>query len=206
MAIRTAVNRALTAITALPTAAALTDGNLTLLTTVTASSSSTVTFDSSINSTYNSYQIHIIQAHCSADNQILQMGFRDGSTAYDATKTTTYFASQHKEDASGGALGYNTDQDQAQATGFLNISEALGADNDQCTNGIIQLFDPSNTTFVKHFIARMPYVHQNDRMMEAYIAGYCNVTAAIDGVQFKMDSGNIDSGTFKLYGVGPKQS
>ena len=98
MAIRTAVNRALTAITALPTAAALTDGNLTLLTTVTASSSATVTFSSSINSTYNSYQIHIIQAHCSGDNQILQMGFRDGSTAYDATKTTIYFASQHKED------------------------------------------------------------------------------------------------------------
>ena len=176
-------------------------GNLTLISTVTASSSSTVTFDSGINSTYKEYQIHIIQAHCSADNQILQMGFRDGSTAYDATKTTTYFASQHKEDGSGGAVGYNTDQDQAQATGYLNISEALGADNDQCTNGIIQLFDPSNTTFVKNFIARMAYIHQNDRMMEGYIAGYCNVTAAIDGVQFKMDSGNIDSGTFKLYGV-----
>jgi len=205
MAIRTAVNRALTAITALPTAAALTDGNLTLLTTLTASSSSAVTFDSSINSTYNSYQIHIIQAHCSADNQILQMGFRDGSTAYDATKTTTYFASQHKEDASGGALGYNTDQDQAQATGFLNISEALGADNDQCTNGIIEIFNPSSTTFVKNFIGRMSYNHQNDREMDAFVAGYCNVTAAIDGFQFKMDSGNIDSGTFKLYGVGPKQ-
>jgi len=186
-------------ITSLPSG--VTGSSLVLISTVTASSSSTVTFDSDIDSTYKEYQIHIIQAHCSADNQILQMNFRDGSTAYDATKTTTYFASQHKEDASGGALGYNTDQDLAQATGFLNISEALGADNDQCTNGIIHLFDPSSTTFVKQFIARMAYVHQNDRMMEAYIAGYCNTTAAIDGVQFKMDSGNIDSGTFKLYGV-----
>ena len=176
-------------------------GSLVLISTVTASSSSTVTFDSGIDSTYKEYQIHIIQAHCSSDNQILQVGFRDGSTAYDATKTTTYFASQHKEDGSGGAVGYNTDQDQAQATGYLNISAALGADNDQCTNGIIQLFDPSNTTFVKHFIARMPYNHQNDRIMDVFIAGYCNTTAAIDGVQFKMDSGNIDSGTFKLYGV-----
>ena len=206
MAIRTAVNRALTAITALPTAAALTDGNLTLLTTVTASSSSTVTFDSSINSTYNSYQIHIMQAHCSADNQILQINFRDGSKAYDATKTTTYFNAMHKEDDSSTSLGYNADQDLAQATGFLNVSEALGADNDQCANVIIHLFNPSSTTFVKHFIARTTYVHQNDRSIDAFIAGYCNTTAAIDGVQFKMDSGNIDSGTFKLYGVGPKQS
>jgi len=176
-------------------------GSLVLLTTETASSSDTITFDSSIDSTYKEYQIHIIQAHCETNNQILQMGFRDGSTAYDATKTTTYFAAQHIEDGTGGSLGYNTDQDQAQATGFLNISEALGADNDQCTNGIITIYDPSNTTFVKHFIARMAYTHQNDRMMEAYIAGYCNTTSAIDGVQFKMDSDAIDAGTFKLYGV-----
>ena len=34
-----------------------------------------------------------------------------------------------------------------------------------------------------------------------YVAGYCNTTTAIDGVQFKMTSGNIDSGTIKLYGI-----
>ena len=39
------------------------------------------------------------------------------------------------------------------------------------------------------------YTHQN------FVAGYCNVTAAIDGVQFSMSSGNIDSGTIKMYGV-----
>ena len=198
MSINVCNDRSMASITSLPSG--VTGSSLALISTVTASSSSTVTFDSGIDSTYKEYQIHIIQAHCSSDNQILQIGFRDGSTAYDATKTTTYFASQHTE-AGSGSLAYNADQDQAQATGFLNISEALGADNDQCTNGIIQLFDPSNTTFVKHFIARMPYNHQNDRIMDAYIAGYCNTTAAIDGVQFKMDSGDIDAGTFKLYGV-----
>ena len=199
MAIKVANNQSLTAITALP--AAVSGGAMTLLETQTASSSSTISFTSGIDDTYKEYQIHIIQAHCSADNQILQMGFRDGSTAYDATKTTTYFNAMHKEDDSSTSLGYNTDQDQAQATGFLNVSEALGADNDQCANIIITLYDPSNTTFVKHFIARTAYVHQNDRSIDAFIAGYCNTTSAIDGVQFKMDSGNIDAGTFKLYGV-----
>ena len=199
MAIKVANNQSLTAITALPSA--VTGGAMTLLSTETASSSSTIEFDSNIDSTYKEYQIHIIQAHCSADNQILQMGFRDGSTAYDATKTTTYFNAMHKEDDSSTSLGYNADQDQAQATGFLNVSEALGADNDQCANVIITLYDPSNTTFVKHFLIRTAYVHQNDRSIDAFIAGYCNTTSAIDGVQFKMDSGNIDAGTFKLYGV-----
>ena len=199
MAIVVANNQSLSAITSIP--ASITGGAMTLLETQTASSSSTISFTSGIDSTYKEYQIHIIQAHCSADNQILQMGFRDGSTAYDATKTTTYFNAMHKEDDSSTSLGYNTDQDQAQATGFLNVSEALGADNDQCANVIITLYDPSNTTFVKHFIARTAYVHQNDRSIDAFIAGYCNTTSAIDGVQFKMDSGNIDAGTFKLYGV-----
>ena len=199
MAIKTANNNSMSAITALPSGVSA--KSLILISTTTASSSSTVTFDSGIDDTYKEYQIHIIQAHCSADNQILQMGFRDGSTAYDATKTTTYFNAMHKEDDSSTSVGYNADQDQAQATGFLNVSEALGADNDQCANVIITLYDPSNTTFVKHFIARTAYVHQNDRSIDAFIAGYCNTTSAIDGVQFKMDSGNIDAGTFKLYGV-----
>ena len=199
MAIKTANNNSMSAITALPSGVSA--KSLILISTTTASSSSTVTFDSGIDDTYKEYQIHIIQAHCSADNQILQMGFRDGSTAYDATKTTTYFNAMHKEDDSSTSVGYNADQDQAQATGFLNVSEALGADNDQCANIIITLYDPSNTTFVKHFIARTAYVHQNDRSIDAFIAGYCNTTSAIDGVQFKMDSGNIDAGTFKLYGV-----
>ena len=181
-------------------------GDMTLIKTITASSSSDISFvhgSSSVvfDSTYPIYQIDIIQAHCSGDNQILQVGVRDGSSAYDATKTTAYYASQVKEDGTGGAVAYNTDQDQAQATGFLNISEALGADNDQSTNGSIMIFNPSSTTFQKHFIARMTYNHQNERVMDAYIGGYCNVTAAIDAVQFKMDSGNIDSGTFKLYGI-----
>ena len=199
MAIKTANNNSMSAITALPSGVGA--KSLILISTTTASSSDTVTIASGIDDTYKEYEIHIIQAHGETDNKILQMGFRDGSTAYDATKTTTYFNAMHKEDDSSTSVGYNTDQDQAQATGFLNVSEALGADNDQCANVIITLYDPSNTTFVKHFLIRTAYVHQNDRSIDAFIAGYCNTTSAIDGVQFKMDSGNIDAGTFKLYGV-----
>jgi hypothetical protein len=199
MAIRTANNKSMSAITELPSGVSA--KSLILLATETASSSDLVTFASNIDSTYKEYQIHVIQAHCETDNQILQMGFRDGGSAYDATKTTTYFNAMHKEDDTSTSLGYNTDQDQAQATGFLNISEALGADNDQCANIIIHLYDPSSTTFVKHFSIRTAYVHQNDRSIDAFISGYCNTTSAIDGVQFKMDTDAIDAGTFKLYGV-----
>ena len=206
MAIRTAVNRALTAITALPTAAALTDGNLTLLTTATASSSATLTFDSSINSTYNSYLFKFIDIHPGTDNVEFQVNFRDGSTAYDATKTSTFFRALHDVADSTTALAYRTGGDLAQGTGFQRLNEGIGANGDQSVAGELTLFNPSSTTFVKHFMGKFSGCNAGDREDTTYVAGYCNVTAAIDGVQFKMHSGNIDSGTIKMYGVGPKQS
>ena len=197
MSINVCNDRSMASITSLPSG--VSGGSLVLISTVTASSSSTVTFDSGIDSTYKEYQIHIIQAHCSSDNQILQVGFRDGSTAYDATKTTTYFASQHKEDASGGAVGYNTDQDQAQATGLQSLGQPNNND-DASISGTLHLFDPSNSTFVKHFIARAN-LNESSTQSDNFIAGYINTATAITRVQFKSSSGTLDSGVIKLYGV-----
>jgi len=206
MAIRTAVNRALTAITALPTAAALTDGNLTLLTTATASSSATLDFTSSINSTYNSYLFKFIDIHPSGNDVAFQVNFRDGSTAYDATKTSSYFYAQHNEADDSTSLGYYTPNDVAQGTGVQKMNLGLGNGNDESLAGEMHLFNPSSTTFVKHYIGRSQEYYQDNRTVDTYYAGYCNVTAAIDGVQFSFSSGNIDAGTIKMYGVGPKQS
>ena len=199
MAIKVAVNRALTAITALPTAAALTDGNFTLLTTATASSSATLSFASNINSTYNSYLFKFINIHPETDTANFTVGFRDGGTDYDATKTTTYYRAYHSE-ADTTAFGYKTDQDLAQSTGFQNLCYSLDGDADGNTAGYLHLFNPSSTTFVKHFIARTSCVHSAPEEHDSYIAGYCNTTTAIDGVQFKMSSGTFD-GVIKLYGV-----
>ena len=205
MSLKVAVNGALTAITALPTAAALTDGNLTLLTTATASSSATLTFDSNINSTYNSYLFKFIDIHPATDGAHFQVNFRDGSTDYDATKTTTFFRAYHTEGASSG-LEYRTADDLAQSTSAQGIGKTVGNGNDECCSGILHLFDPSSTTFVKHFISTVNVYENGDATHNHNVAGYCNVTAAIDGVQFSFSSGNIDAGTIKMYGVGPKQS
>ena len=202
MAIKVANNQSLTAITALPSA--VTGGAMTLLSTQTASSSSTITFDSSIDSTYKEYQIHFTDIHPSGDGAAFTVNFRDGSTAYDATKTTTYFFAQHWEDDSTAQLTYRTGDDLAQSTSFQGIyNNGLGADNDQSVSGILKLYDPSSTTFVKHFLCEAQGSLNDNVSLIVYMAGYCNTTSAIDGVQFKMDTtgGNIDAGTFKLYGV-----
>jgi len=180
-------------------------GSMTLIKTLTASSSGTLSFvhgTSSVvlDSTYKEYVFKFINIHPATDGQNFTVNFRDGSTAFDATKTTTLFQAQHSEgDATN--FSYQTGHDLAQGTGYQTISQYVGNGNDETCSGELFLFSPSSTTFVKHFISKANSYFANDKSNNDFTAGYCNVTAAIDGVQFKFSSGNIDAGTIKMYGI-----
>ena len=178
-------------------------GAMTLITSTTLSSAAAnITFASGINSTYKEYVFKIINIHPATDDSKLLVNFRDGSTAYDATKTTTFFNAQHRENGSNGTLTYRQDEDRAQSTGAQPISMDIGNGNDESASGELTLFNPSSTTFVTHFISNVNCLYSSDFSMNSFAAGYCNVTAAIDGVQFTMEGGtNIDSGTIKMYGI-----
>ena len=198
MSINVCNDRSMASITSLPSG--VSGSSLVLISTETASSSGTIQFTSGIDSTYKEYQVHFIDVHPSGDGAALQVNFRDGSTAYDASKTTTSFQAQHTEGDST-QFTYEDGFDLANGTGFQYINRNTGNDNDQATSGILHLFDPSSTTFVKHFISQTNTIMSTDKSENNFVAGYCNTTTAIDGIQFKFDSGNIDAGTFKLYGV-----
>ena len=200
MALLFAKNNSLSAVTALP--ASISGGGLNLISTQTASSSSTIDFTSGIDSTYKEYIFKFINIHPSADgSQFLFNLSADTGSNYNVTKTTTAFRSFHSEDDSATGLGYYTGGDLAQSTDFQRFADSLGNDNDQSLSGTFTLFDPSSTTFVKHFIANVNYSYDADYSLQYFLAGYGNTTSAIDAIQFKMNSGNIDSGTIKLYGV-----
>jgi hypothetical protein len=177
-------------------------GGLTLLATNTITSGvSSSSFTSGINSTYRTYMFKFINLHFSNQDEAFFLNFRDGGSAFDATKTTTFFFGQHKEDGTSGALSYDSDRDLAQSTGghFLHLTTLT--DNDASYSGEMYLFSPSSTTFVKHFIARVQGMSGSPKTVDAFTAGYANVTAAIDGVQFSASAGTIDSGTIKMYGI-----
>ena len=199
MSLKFANNNSLSAIDTKPSG--LSGGALTLLSTITASGSANITFDSNIDSTYKEYIFKYTDIHPATNNAHFQVNFRDGSTAYDATKTTTNFRCYHDEAGTTTSLSYLGTEDLAQSTAVQIIGRTIGADNDQCGVGNIHLFDPSNTTFVKHFLTAEIAQQNNEQAVSVSTAGYCNVTAAIDAVRFKMSSGNIDSGTIKLYGL-----
>ena len=181
-------------------------GSMVLIKKLTASSSATLSFvDGSsgvvLDNTYKEYLFTLNNIHSASEAQ-LQVGFRDGSTDYDATKTTSAFRAYHFESGSGSGLGYQTSEDLAQSTGFQRIGQyQSSSDNDSSGSGYLHLFDPSSTTFVKHFIATTNGCHEGDITREVFTAGYFNTTTALTRVRFKFDSGNIDSGTIKMYGV-----
>ncbi len=125
----------------------------------------------------------------------------DTGSNYNVTKTTTSFQANHNEGDSATELAYDTSRDLAQGTGFAYISHNCGSDNDQAMSGEMFLFNPSSTTFVKHFICKSNISSGGDYSINFYGAGYGNTTSAVDAIQFKFASGNIDSGTIKLYGI-----
>jgi hypothetical protein len=183
-------------------------GSLILLSTQTASASASISFTSDIDSTYDSYVFKFINIHPATD----QVGFQfnmstDGGSNYNVTKTTTFFISYHNEADTASALVYNTANDLAQSTSFQTlIFPTLSNDNDSNTSGILTLYNPSSTTFVKHFISRLNCTVEetggtDPYSEDIYVAGYGNTTSAVNAVRFQMSSGNIDDGIIKMYGV-----
>ena len=199
MALNFANNNSLSAITTKPSG--LSGGSMNLISTQTASSSSTISFTSGIDSTYDEYVFKFYNIHPETDNTSPTVGFRDGGTDYDAVKTTTAFRAYHNEADSDTALQYNSGDDLAQSTAFQKLSTVCGNDNDQCYSGTLHLFNPASTVHVKHFIIKGNVTDTSNYSVNDFQAGYINTTTAIDGVQFKMSSGNIDSGVIKLYGI-----
>ena len=128
-------------------------------------------------------------------------GSIDTGSNYNVTKTTTFFRAAHDEADSTTVFGYDTGEDIAQGTGFQGLNVSIGNDNDQCGVGILHLFNPSSTTFVKHFIFRGANPNAGDYIVDTFVAGYFNTTSAVDAIQFKMASGNIDAGDICLYGI-----
>ena len=206
-------NQSISANTEVGSGAGLTD-DMVLIKTLTASSDATLEFEDGtddvvLDNTYPTYLFKFINVHAATDTAIFSFqGNVSGGSGYNETITSTYFEAYHQENDADTSLTYNTSGDQAQGTSFQSLSQqglgvADGTENDMSLNGELRLFNPSNTTFVTHFIATVNY---NDKSASVYsnntfVAGYFNLTGAIDEIQFKMSSGNIDAGTFKLYGI-----
>ena len=189
----------------------LNTGSMVFIKKLTASSSSTLTFhngtsDVVLDSTYKEYLFTFKHIHPSAESDLLFQANVSGGADFNETITSTFFRSYHNEAGSDTTLAYVAGLDQAQGTGFSTLTDGIGSasntvNNDDNASGYLRLFNPASTTFVKHFTGVTNQQNPAVYSVNNYFAGYFNTTSAIDEIQFKMASGNIDAGDICLYGI-----
>jgi hypothetical protein len=183
--------------------ASVSTGGMVLLSTQTASNSASLSFTTGIDSTYKEYQFWFINIAPRIDGATFQFNMSiDSGSNYNVTKTASAFLAYHNESGTTAAVDFSADNALAQSTAFQALSQGgnLSGDADHNLVGNLSLFNPSSTTYVKHYIAKVNYTHPSDYMQDVYIAGYGNTTSAINALQFKMASGNMD-GTILMYGI-----
>ena len=184
-------------------------GSMVFIKKLTASGSATLSFvdgtsDVVLDDTYKEYLFTFNNIHPATDNVKLSVQANAaGGSGFNETITSSAVKSEHYENDASAGVSYDTVNDQAQGTGYapLMTGNGLGNANDESGSGVLHLFNPSSTTFVKHFISRISHVGYQDIQMDCFVAGYINTTSAIDEISFKMSSGNIDAGVIKMYGV-----
>jgi len=168
-----------------------------------------VTITSGIDSTYKAYEFHFVNIHGETDDKDFefQVNAYDPSagtpqlTGFNENITSTFFATWHDEGDSSTHLGYRTAEDQAEGNAYQTLYDRVDSANDASTSGILTLYDPSNTTYVKHFVSRLNGMHADTYTMECHAAGYINTTNAITQIRFQFESDDIQSGTIKMFGV-----
>ena len=177
----------------------------TLIKTVTSSNAATTSFVDGTSSvvldgTYDEYMFVMTNYNSATDTaNLLFNGSADTGSNYNVTKTTTFWEARHVEDDTSSS-GYIASQDLAQSTDFQMLAYSTGNAADECVSGILHLFAPANTTYVKHFYWRGVQLRSDETCMDEFIAGYFNTTSAVDAIQFKSSTGNHDS-IIQLYGI-----
>ena len=182
--------------------AGVSTGDVVLLHDTDYSNAASAAITSGITSTYGEYIFGFYNLNPATDDVAFSFQVNAaGQSGYNETITSSFFGAYHKEDDSEAALSYHSGIDQAEGTAYQYlVNEALGNGSDESCAGILHLFSPSSTTYVKHFYSRFSFTHEADYIFDDFLAGYINTTAAIDEISFKMSSGNFD-GTIKMWGV-----
>jgi hypothetical protein len=193
-------NNALDNLTSFEGSASL--GDMVLISSAVASASSSIEFTLG---DYKEYKFFFVNIHPQTDAVLFEFnGSTDSGSNYNVTKTTTFIDSAHREDNTDTAFGYATGRDLAQSTSFQQISGwQLGNDTDHNASGYLQLFNPSSSVFVKHFISNMNMTNYNtwSASWQSLMAGYFNTTSPITNLKFQMSSGNIDDGKILMFGL-----
>jgi hypothetical protein len=188
-------NQSISSITSLPSS--LPTGKLKLISSQTASNSSSISFTSGLTSTYKIYKFVFVNIKCASESAFQFNMSTDAGSNYNVTKTSTYIRSYHNTADTSSGFDYDTNRDLAQSTGFQDFAYGL-LGSTYTVSGSLLLINPSSTTYVKHFIGETTSA---DFVFNIKTGGYGNTTSAVNAIQFKFTTGNISDGKIYLYAI-----
>ena len=166
----------------------------TLIATATASASSDITF-TDLNSTYAKYIVELIDVTTTTDNTSIWLRVsEDNGSSYDSG-ATDYKYGGRSIDSSGVLATINGNGDAK-----INMANELGSGTNEKISGTIEIYNPSASTFT-HAIYSMSNIDTTETAIHTRGSGYRRLASAVDAIQIILSSGNIASGTIKLYGV-----
>tara|TARA_A100000164_G_scaffold91441_1_gene79074 strand:+ start:861 stop:1445 length:585 start_codon:yes stop_codon:yes gene_type:complete len=176
-------------------------GSAVLLSTATASSDASIEF--TLPTAYKQVVFSWYSILPATDDDDFKMNVSsDGGSTW-VTKTSSFFAANHTEADDNAVLQYEGSDDLAQSTSDQTISRNVGSASDEGCAGTMQLYSPSSTTYVKHWTSRSSGYGGggSPRAWDNFGGGYANTTSSLNKIRFLFSSGNISSGTIKMWGV-----
>tara|TARA_Y100000310_G_C20380623_1_gene667933 strand:- start:221 stop:763 length:543 start_codon:yes stop_codon:yes gene_type:complete len=175
----------------------------TLLSETSTGQALVMNITANIDSTYDEYMFVLVDIGITDDSyEIVFNASIDGGSNYNVDKTTTHWYASHNENDGETQFQYATGWDVV-GTGNHTLTGQQGAGADESASGIIHLYSPANTTYVKHFTSRIQVSNYTPRANDHFTSGYFNTTSAIDAVSFlttRLGNSYLD-GTIQLYGI-----
>ena len=186
-------------------------GDVVLIETISGTGVSDFEFDSGIDSTYAQYIFGIYNINPSANGVDFKFHATTDGTNYTVPHVHSYFKSEHSEDDDDvQALAYDTSYDSLNVDGNLSviaipIMREIGNGADESGSGILHLWNPASTTFMKHYQSECINNNYTSGSIpnvahHSFVGGYFNTTSAITKIKFTLGSGTMD-GKIKLWGV-----
>ncbi len=186
-------------------------GGMVFISSSSTAGAASIEFTSGIDNTYSEYVFYFINCAPITNGQEIQMiTSTDGGSSYGVSTTSTHYHSLHYTTWSfETSLAYESSRDLANSTSphklsgnMANSTQSAGGNNIPGANfgGELRLYNPSSTTYVKHWTAKFSYNFYIAGTINSFHAGYVNTTSAVNAIKFYSSSGNIE-GTIAMYGI-----
>lgn len=174
-------------------------GGFVLIESHTASSSATLDFTTCISSTYDEYEIKLLNVVPATNTAILSMRMStDGGSTYDTSNLYSFdlYAFRAAGSANYGGTAQNT----------INLiyaqSDGVSSNTSWGVVGHVSLYSPGSTSVYKQIEGQVRYLESSvPARLGAVVTGAYESTTAVNAFRFLFSTGNIASGIIRCYGL-----